>query len=469
MDGRWYARLWVVVLVGAALRLVAAHGYGLWASDDYRYVIEPAWRWLSDPGAPYPSDYRSPLVAWAVFGIMRLAHALGIVDPAERLRLVYAGFGAWSLLAIPGTYLLVRRRLGESAALTAAWLVAGLGLMPRLATRALIEVVAQVPLVWGLWSLTEVVEERAVVPSRARLVAQALAAGALLGFAAMLRFQVGVLVPLLLGYVLWRDRWRLTPALGGLIAGLGVAFVAQAAIDLATQGRLLAAPLAYLAFNLEHSSKFGTSAWYTYLGFFVALTAPPLTLWLWRPLVAAGRAQPLVVLALLGFVLAHSLVGHKEERFMFTMLPLFCALLGPALLAAPRRVALGFVAVNTVALVVALLSDGQRGLIDPLLEVGRGEVAVEQVVLVDEKRKRVPEYYLAGKARFARVRTYEQAGGMAGPTRFIAAAPPPAELGAGCGPPRYSHGDAVDRVLVWLRPRENRRRDGWVVTDCSRK
>ena len=50
------------LLAGLVLRVVAAiSGFGVFAADDYLYVIEPAWRWLIDPEYAFPSGFRSML------------------------------------------------------------------------------------------------------------------------------------------------------------------------------------------------------------------------------------------------------------------------------------------------------------------------------------------------------------------------------------------------------------------------
>ncbi len=470
------------VLVGLVLRLIAARGYGYFAADDYRYVLEPAWHWLQDPAAPFPSHYRSQLLPRVVWLLFSGGRALGIEDPARLLSFAYASLGVLSLVAIPAVYALARRRFGERAALLAAWLMAAQALMPHLATRALIEVVAIVPLAWAL-ALFDRSQLEATAP-RTRYLA---AAGALLGLAAMLRFQLGVLAPVLVALAVWSTKKSAAPRprvpLLGLAVGLVCAGVAEAWLDRITHDGLLAAPLAYVRFNLAHASSFGTSPWYSYAGFFLALTLPPATLALARPLWRAARAHPTVSVALLVFVVAHSLVGHKEERFMFPMLPLVFVLLGAALAELEAASSLWaklarrwFWGVNAVALLVVTLSNSQQALIRPLVQAYR-DGDIERVVHVHPRRRLVPSYYLGERAELIKTASADEA------LSKLAQAPqrhtrllldkagfglPQAMTGLGyrCAAPVLSEGDVVDRLLVAIAPNKNRRRAPLTVVDC---
>ncbi len=102
------------------------------------------------------------------------------------------------------------------------------------------------------------------------------------------------------------------------------------------------------------------------------LTLPPLTWWLAKPLWRAYRKAPLIGIPLGVFVIVHSIIPHKEERFLFSVLPLAFALLGAALAQVKRPVAIAFWTLNAVGLVVATLSDGQRSIIDPLVTAPAG-------------------------------------------------------------------------------------------------
>ncbi len=454
-------RPWLAPLVvGAFLRLVAAlAGYGYFASDDYTHVLGMAATWLDDPAAPFNSDIRSPLLAWIVWGCFTVARWLFGSDPIAHVHVAYVVLGAFNAGAIPAVYVLTERRFGPRAALSAAWLMSAEALMPRIATRALISVVAMVPLAWGT-----VFADR----ESATRLRDGVFAGLLLGIAAMFRFQVGLVCVTVAALLAWKDR----PRLAGLaLGGAGAAFL-QLGID------RFASVLGYLGFNAVAggSERYGTSPWFTYVLDFVVLTLPPLTFWLAKPLWRSAKGHLLVSVPFAVFVIAHSFVGHKEEHFIFAVLPYFFVLLGAALVAVPRRARIAYWVVNCVVLAVVTLSDGHRSLTRPIVEAGR-DGGFGRLYFFG--RLLTPDMYAGKELELRHVySTGELVEQLSGETALrvrivFERSPEPETLqaldrtGFGCSAPEVSRGDLVDRILVAVNP-ANRRRGEKTVVDCLR-
>ncbi|MEM6731743.1 MAG: glycosyltransferase family 39 protein, partial [Myxococcota bacterium] len=202
------------LVVGLSARTVAAlWGYGYFAADDVRYVLQPAFTWLTDPAHPYFSDIRSPLLARGFWLTMELGQTVGLTTPVGLLRFGYLALGLYSLLAIPAVYAFTARTLGQRAAVTAAWLVAAEALMPRMSTRALISIAALPPITAGFACAARADETREM-PS-------AILAGVLLAFGSMIRFQAGLLYVGLFAFFVYRA-WRTQsgrPLLGLFLGG----------------------------------------------------------------------------------------------------------------------------------------------------------------------------------------------------------------------------------------------------------
>lgn len=480
------------VAVGALLRLLAAFtGYGWFAPDDYEFGVQQAGIWLQDPQAAFPCDFRSPLMSRLFWALMWVPARLGVTDRATLLQCAYAALGLLSVSAIVAVYQLATP-LGRRASVAAAWLTATYALMPRISTRAMIEVIAIVPLSWGVVAL-----QRA--RTRGGLWA-GVGAGLGMGLATLLRFQMGVVfaaAAALLLYDAWRastnrshaalgeHAWRAhgrarLRALFGVALGGACMAALQGVMDL-TMGRpFLATPWRYIAFNLEHAHTYGTSPWYTYLLHFVAFTLPPVTLWLLRPMGRALRAHSTVAVVLGVFVATHSVIGHKEDRFMFPMLPLFFVPLGAALVSLwegtpwQRRASRAFVAVNALALAITTCSDAHRNIAAPLLEASRLPQA--RVAMVGFGR--VPTYY-AGTAQlrmFQTLEALEQAAHQKGARfeRVLFNYPPDAAVAQRvqalphmhCAAPQLCRGDLVDRVLVRVN-RHNATRGPTALFRCN--
>src|SRR5207244_1839865 len=150
----------------------------------------------------------------------------------------YLGLGLYSTTAIPAAFWLARARLGDRAAIAAAWLVAAEALMPRISTFALIEIAAAPPLLFGL-----LLADRAL--ERGWLAG--FAGGFLLGIGALLRFQAGLVCIAALGVAVAQGvRSRRFGGAIGIAAGLATAAIVEGALDRVMQGGWWASPIAYL-------------------------------------------------------------------------------------------------------------------------------------------------------------------------------------------------------------------------------
>lgn len=441
---------------------------------------------MGDPTLPFNSRIRSELMARLVYGVFEGCQALGITDPALLLHNLYTVLGLYSLIAIPAVYHLAEGRLGRPAARTAAWLMAVEAALPRLSTRALISMASIPPLVWGLVFADRV--HRHAPATSGVPAGWAFGAGLLITLGALFRFQLGI-VYLTVGVLLvvaWaRARgWGAAGPLAGAYAAAGLLGVgAQMALDWHAFGSPIPAPWFYIQYNLTGSSKFGTAPWFSYFGMFLLLTLPPVTLAVAPGLWRAARRHVVVSVPFVVFFVLHSAVPHKEERFLFPLIPLFLVLLGAALVDAwhrpgwRRNLVYTYAVLNTILLVPATLSDAHRNITTPMLEARRsGKFSTFYGV----GRMLLPVFYLADELEGQRVpdvNTLLQRWEETPPTGWVrilfnrrqkedtwAALRARATV---CDTPFLSHGDLVDQVLVWVNPVGNRRRRGpKEVIDC---
>ncbi len=157
--------------------------------------------------------------------------------------------------------------------------------------------------------------------ARAAAPAATLAAGFLIGVALSARPQM-VLAAVGLGAWLLLNRWRLK-SFAWMAAGAVLATGVCAVADGWLYGAWVFPPYRYFHENIVKgvAASFGTEPWWWYGKAFLAYAVPPLSILM---LVLAARgvvAKPLGLMALitLAFVIGHSLVGHKEMRFLFPM------------------------------------------------------------------------------------------------------------------------------------------------------
>lgn len=318
---------WALVLLGLAERLAAAHfsNLGIEHPDEHQQYLEQAYRhnhdgygyafWEQDRGM------RHLLYSHSLAAVLAGLDRLGIHDAftqATLLRFLLAAcvFGVLTLVA----WLWLRS--GRVAAALFLMFLQTVSIdLAYVQVRLLSENAMAIPLVLGM-----LLERR-----HPRL------AGLCWALMFAFRFQSAFLIA---GFGLWslgsdwrkwrhgESWWRAFSATRCLAEGLllGLAFVGW--YDLRTNGAWFQSPLEYLHANvLENiASKFGVQPWYTYLVFSTRnlLLMSPIFVFLLLPIVRA-QAKLFFVAAL--YVAGHSVVGHKELRFMWGLVPIGLMLL----------------------------------------------------------------------------------------------------------------------------------------------
>jgi hypothetical protein len=200
---------------------------------------------------------------------------------------------------------------GPEAALVAGILVAGFPLTMLFATRCMSEV-ASAPLLVGAVLLT-------MPPATAR---RAAIGGMLAGLACFFRFQNGIVAAGLFAFMLARKPRSSAFWYAG---GVGLAAAAGGLLDALTWGRPFHSLVTYVEFNLSDRAKaFGVAPFWFYATSFARSTGVGLAA-LALGWALAARRQAALALLLAVYVLAHSLVPHKELRFLMPVVPLSIA------------------------------------------------------------------------------------------------------------------------------------------------
>ena len=285
-------------------RLAFGYGHVPW---EYRYGI------------------RSWLVAGFIAGLLKLAAGIGLDHPDGYIPLVKLVFCAISLCLPWSMYHLARRAAGENA--------------------------ARIALVFGaFWyellyyahkPMPDALATYAIVGAMAFLVAapglrNRIAFGSLAGLVLVLRFQLLPVAGVLCLYSMWQWRWRAAPAAAAFLLVLAAA----GALDAYTWGYWFSSILLNIQMNLMVgvANAFGTQPFYYYLGTLMISSFGLVALGV-VGLAAIARRQALPLVVVIVDLLAFSLVGHKEPRFVLALVPLY--LVGLAALVADGGVLLG--------------------------------------------------------------------------------------------------------------------------------
>ena len=317
--------LWPLLLlglslgIGSALRLwMATHDDGVFWPDEIYQGLEPAHRLIFGYGI-VAWEFQEGARNWAFPGFIALVlkgcQMLGVTDPRTYVMAVRAVFGLVGVATAAATYQLARS-LGAAALAAAAGASIFAFAAPAIyfAPRAMSESAAALLVALGL---------ALALPPRARSW-RLLLGTVLLALAVFLRLQTAIFGIGLVAVLALRSPRRpallslTTFAAGMLLFGL---------TDLLTWGSWFHSAIAYLNANLVHgrSLTWGVSPISYYPKVILTSMGPAGLLMLGLAAAGLRRSPALFALAAV-FAVAHSLVPHKELRFLLPDLPLLCAL-----------------------------------------------------------------------------------------------------------------------------------------------
>lgn len=323
---------------------MAWSNYGFVAMDDYMEMLRLAVP-AQSVGGPREvietADIRSPLPKLAVYGLGQLGYRLGVDTPVNQVRFIYIVLSLLSFTAVAAVGLMFYRLQRPDWALHGiAW--TGLHFLAvYVSTRALIEnmslpffTVAVVLLVlYGTegrrsWLLLSVVS---------------------LTIASLARFQVGIAIAAFVAVPIVRRAWS---DLAWLLGASIVLFVLSGWVDFLLRGSFHHSLRVYFEYNARYASTFGVTRWYAYVVLLAAAALPPLLIGRYRGFPWREYGQKLwpLVAAVAVFVLVHSAIPHKEDRFLVPVHAAYFALLAPLSAYLTRRRALGWRTVTFLVL-----------------------------------------------------------------------------------------------------------------------
>lgn len=303
---------------------------GMHFPDEIFQYLEPA-HWRITGSAWLPWEYDRGLRNWILPGFygawMELLRALGLRAIALQRTLWVVTLGL-SLFVLPAVYRLGKLLGGDvQTARLATVLVALFPVTAWLSPHTLSENFGVIFSTWGVYcwiAATKAGAETAHEPTPAerRALALAVLSGALLGLGCGFRFTLVILLPLVVLDFNFRSQFV---AMGAFLFGLFAALAVIGLVDRLTWGGFLHSFIEFIDYNVieKGNEDHGVMVWHFYLstalwkrlgiGLLVAI-----------PLLIAGlRTTWRLVLQCVIFVLAHTLIGHKEERFLLSMWPLF--------------------------------------------------------------------------------------------------------------------------------------------------
>ena len=383
--------LLVIAAVLRALAVIFAKGY--MASDDHFVVIQVVWDWLNGIPVWFRDDtpiVRGVVYQYSIYVLMWLLKLFRITDPSAVMFVNRAVHALWSLTLIPMVYYGLKYFTDERAAWYGGLLTGIYFLMPFFSVRNMIEVVCQ-PFLFAGIILVE------VEVKRQKKLSWVFWGGILLGAAFMIRIQTAVIPMAVFFVLLGMRRWKqlLWFSLGGLTM-----LLVEGMIDYISWGMFLSSVIHTMDFQSKMIHAYVTNVWYTHFLTILGILIPPFSLLVFPWIVAAAKKLPVSFWAVAAFLVIHSMIPQKQERYLLPILPLLIFLLtaGWSMVKwRDSRIVKGLWAwmwaINLVLLPIITLNYSQKARVEPLIMLHHMPNVRKIVVDATEKNVWLPTYY----------------------------------------------------------------------------
>ena len=325
-----YINIRIQILLVAAFiiqMLTAWHTY-FFHSDEYFQIIEFASYKLGlSPISVLPWEFsqqiRPTIQPYIFMGLYKIFVSIGITNRFFMFSMVHVLVGIMGFVFC--NYLIIKK-FGKEKYLFLLLLLANfLGLIPFLRCSFSAEAMG------GLFLMLSIlILEKALKKNESYV--WAFVAGLIMAFSFYFRFQVAFSF---IGLGLWlivnhpKAIKKMFLVKAGFLVGVGINML----LDIRFYGKFCFTPYNYFYANIVQgkAASFGTSPWWYYIAILAVLTVPLISIFLFGLFAKslANYKNPYAV-AMLFFVVGHSAVGHKEERFVFPVLFFMVYLAGEA-------------------------------------------------------------------------------------------------------------------------------------------
>ncbi len=377
------------------------------AHDDHFETVRIAWIWLHEGifesdgslrwvGKPEIGVLRSAAYNLFLLGMMKATSAAGIVhlDIHQYFsRLVHA---LLSMLPVVFGYKYLKEETDGETAL-AGGLILGLHfLMPFIAVRNLVETVSADLLFPALYFAHGSMKRGS---DRTAFLAAVFG-----GLAFMVRMHVALALIAVPVVMILGRKWRQTIVFSGTLA---LMVVLQGLMDIWTHGQFLGSVFNYISGNLSQPPAV-PAPWYRYIVLLFGIMIPPFSIVFILSIFSRKVIQnhAILWLALILFVIGHSVVVNKQERFIIPVFPMLivlgCAGLyclrqkgGPYFRWRKVRMALwgSFWLLNGIALFPFASNYAHRGTVDPMVYLSRQDDVGMVLFDMTERRRYLPYSY----------------------------------------------------------------------------
>jgi GPI mannosyltransferase 3 len=306
---RWWNRLHLIAIIGLVIRLILALNFDtIYHPDEIFQYVEQAHRWEYGYGN-IPWEYRHGIRSWIlpgfITGLLHLLRILHIEDPNIYTPVIKAFFCVFSISIIYSTYIITRNIASEKAARLASVIACFWHELIFFASKAMPEVLSTYLIAIAIACL--------VTKSQTR---NSLLFGVSCGLVAILRYQyLSIVVTLfILAAFKWNKIQILLVSVIVIMAVIGAGYV-----DYLTWGSFFASYYNNYLYNSIYkiSEIFGIEPFSYYLTGGASIVTISSYF-----LIPKNNKPWIIFILILSIVIPHSLIAHKEFRFIFAVVPL---------------------------------------------------------------------------------------------------------------------------------------------------
>ena len=316
-----------ILLLAGFFRLLAvifSKGYGM--HDDHFLVIEAAQSWVDgyDYNRWMPTitkDLTTPsghslLYPGFHYFLFRFLEWMGMTDPQSKMYVVRFLHAVLSMSIVYLGYRMAEKISGIKAAKTTGLILALLFFMPMFSVRNLVEFVCIPPMMYATWLV--------IKDEHGERKSGLFFSGVMLALAMSIRFQTIVFIAGFYLVLLLQKKWKeiFLSAFGFILC---IALV-QGITDMVIWKRPFAEIGEYVHYNLEHANEYIIQKWYNYILLLAGILIPPISIFILFGYVRNWKKHLLLFLPSFIFLVFHSYLPSKQERFILPIIPFIITL-----------------------------------------------------------------------------------------------------------------------------------------------
>ena len=316
----------VILVIAFVLRLISvffSKGYGM--HDDHFLIIESSQSWVdgydynywlpwNQGSNPIPQGHSFFYIGihYLIFLFFKF---IGIIDPNIKMLLIRFFHAVYSLLVISLSYKITTKLSNKKNADIVGLIISFLWMMPFFSVRNLVEMVAIPPLLASIWIIIKTDK-----PS----LKQYLISGLIGGLAFSIRYQTGLFLGGMGLVLLYQKQFK-----QAIVYGISVIIsisIFQGGIDMFIWHKPFAELTEYVRYNIANKNDYLSKPWYFYILLLLGVFVPPYSIMLFLGFFNTKKKYLLVFVPTLIFLIFHSYFPNKQERFIFSVLPLYLLL-----------------------------------------------------------------------------------------------------------------------------------------------